>query len=227
MSFSSVDLESYIASHNLQPETADYLRGASKGLSRNVGTSGYASIKTEYQSPKMGTVVNTESRTGELAFALHLDHDADVIGYYEQPPAVDCHRVLKSGKGRLTTYRPDFLVLHKEGPCVIQIKPKNKLDELAERSSDWILEGETYRDLAAERGLSSIGLPHKVVCISQLSKLRTANIALLLQSLDEPFPDETLTRSSLSHLRDVRVTSLASLSNALGLVDLTPLLAFP
>lgn len=224
MSFSSVDLESYIASHNLQPETADYLRGASKGLSRNVGTSGYASIKTEYQSPKMGTVVNTESRTGELAFALHLDHDADVIGYYEQPPAVDCHRVLKSGKGRLTTYRPDFLVLHKEGPCVIQIKPKNKLDELAERSSDWILEGETYRDLAAERGLSSIGLPHKVVCISQLSKLRTANIALLLQSLDEPFPDETLTRSCLSHLRDVRVTSLASLSNALGLVDLTPLL---
>src|SRR5690606_9373629 len=134
MSFSNLDLESYIVSHDLPPVAADYLRGASRGLSRNVGTSGYASIKTEYQSPKMGTAVNTESRTGELAFAVHLDHDPDVIGFYEQPPAVDCHRVLKSGTSRLIAYRPDFLVLHKEGPCVVQIKPEDKLNKLAEKS---------------------------------------------------------------------------------------------
>lgn len=224
MSFSSSDLESYITSHDLPPETADYIRGASRGLSRNVGTSGYASIRTEYQSPKMGTSVNTESRTGELAFAVHLDHDPDVIGYYEQPPAVDCHRVLKSGKSRLITYRPDFLVLHKDGPCVIEIKPESKLHDLTEKSPDWIFEGENYRDLAAEQGLSSLGLPHKVVCISQLSKLRTANISLILQSLDEPCPDAAFTNSCLSHLRNTGVMSLASLAKALGLVDLSPLL---
>lgn len=224
MSFSSLDLESYIASHDLLPESADYLRAASRGLSRNVGTSGYASVTTEYQSSKMGTSVNTESRTGELAFAVHLDHDPDVIGYYEQPPAVDCHRALRSGKSRLVTYRPDFLVLHKEGPCVVQIKPKDKLDELTERSSDWVFEGESYRDLAAERALSSLGLPHKVVCTSQLSRLRTANIALLLKCLDEPHPDASLTSSCLTHLQDAGVMSLASLANALDIVDLSPLL---
>lgn len=224
MSFSSLDLESYIASHDLPPEAADYLRGASRGLSRNVGTTGYASIKTEYQSLKMGTAVNTESRTGELAFAVHLDHDPDVVGFYEQPPAVDCHRVQKSGRSRLIAYRPDFLVLHKEGPCVVQIKPESKLNKLADESPDWIIEGDNYRDLAAERSLSALSLPHKVVCISQLSKLRTANIALLLQSLDEPCPDAALTNSCLSHLRESGMMSLASLAKSLGMVDLSPLL---
>lgn len=224
MSFSSFDLESYIAGHNLQPQAADYLRAASRGLSRNVGTSGYASVKTEYQSAKMGTSINTESRTGELAFAIHLEHDPDVIGYYEQPPVVDCHRALKSGIIRLVPYRTDFLVLHKKGPCAVQIKPADKLDQLTEKSPDWILEGENYRDLAAERAFSALQLPHKVVCISQLSKLRTANISLLLQSLNGPCPDAALTSSCLSHLRDTGVTSLGLLAEALGLMDLSPLL---
>ena len=224
MSFSRPDLEAYISDHELAQETADYIRYAAAGLARDVGGNNYTCIKTEYQSYKMGFSVNTESRTGELSYAIHLDFDPMVVGFFEQPPKVDCSRSLKSGKRRLTTYVPDMLVLHKDGPFLAQIKPKHILDKLVGNSADWIFERGIYRDIAAEEGLSRVGLPHKVVCSADLDRQRTSNIALLIQSLDEPYADDATTEACLAYLRKSGISSLGAVARALGLVDLTPLL---
>ncbi|MGY0799924.1 TnsA endonuclease N-terminal domain-containing protein [Lysobacter sp. A286] len=224
MSFSRTDLDAYIVGHELAQDATDYLRYAAADLARDVGNNGYTCIKTEYQSRKMGFSVNTESRTGELAYAIHLDFEPDVLAFYEQPPKIDCYRSTKSGNRKLTTYTPDVLVLHKDGPFVAQIKPKAALDALVAKSADWTLEDGVYHDLAAEEGLSSIGIPHKVVSSDQLCRQRTSNLALLIRSLDKPCADETLTDACLLHLRKSGVTSLGTLAKALGLIDLTPLL---
>ena len=224
MSFSRTELDAYIVSHDLSQAAADYMRSAAVDLARDVGNSGYTCIKTEYQSLKMGTAVNTESRTGELSYAVHLDFDPDTLAFYEQPPTVDCYRTTKSGNRRLTSHTPDILVLHKDGPFVAQIKTKKALDALISKSPDWILDAGEYRDLAADEALSRFGLPHKVVCSAQLSQQRTSNIALLIQSLDEPCTNEILIDSCLLYLRKSGITPLATLAKALGLVDLTPLL---
>ncbi|WP_449423978.1 TnsA endonuclease N-terminal domain-containing protein [Rhodanobacter lindaniclasticus] len=93
----------------------------------------------------MGFSVNTESRTGELSYAIHLDFDPDVLAFFEQPPKVDCNRCMKSGKRRLVNYVPDMLVLHKDGPFVAQVKPKDALDALVAKSADWKFEEGVYR----------------------------------------------------------------------------------
>jgi putative transposase len=224
MSFSRVELDAYIVRHRLAQESADYLRLAATDLARNVGNSGFTSLKTEYQSRKMGATVNTESRTGELAYAIHLDFDTDVLGFYEQPPQVDCYRLTKSGKRRLTSYTPDMLVLHVRGPFVAQVKPKAALDALVAKSADWTLENGVYRDHPAEAGLAHVGIPHQVVCTSQLCAQRTANLALLLQSMDSSSNDETLATACLLQLGKSGPTSLGALARTLGLVDLAPLL---
>jgi len=224
MPFSRSDLEAYISAHELTQETADYIRYAAAGLARDVGTNSYTCIKTEYQSHKMGFSVNTESRTGELSYAIHLDFDPDVLAFFEQPPKVDCTRCMKSGKRRLVNYVPDMLVLHKDGPFVAQVKPKDALDALVAKSADWKFEEGIYRDLAAEEGLSRFHLPHRVVCSAQLDRQRTSNIALLIQSLDEPCADEATTVACLQYLRKSGISSLGAVASALGLIDLTPLL---
>jgi len=225
MPFSRSELEAYISEHALAQESADYIRCAAAGLARDVGTNSFVCVKTEYQSRKMGFSINTESRTGELAYAIHLDFDADVIAFFEQPPEVDCYRHLKSGARRVTTYVPDILVLHRSGPFVAQIKPKESLDKLVARSEDWVCEGSGYRDLAAEEGLSRFRLPHKVVCSADLDRQRTTNIALLIQSLDEPRMDDATTHSCLAYLRKEGVCSLSAVAKHLAITDFTPLLS--
>lgn len=225
MSFSRADLDDYIAGHRLGQDSADYLRLAAAGLARNVGSSGFTSLKTEYQSRKMGATVNTESRTGELSYAIHLDFDPDVVGFYEQPPQVDCYRATKAGTRRLTNYTPDMLVLHVRGPFVAQVKPKAALDALVAKSADWTVLNGVYRDIPADEALARVGLPHHVICSSDLSQQRTSNLALLLQSLDVVTHDPALAAASLSQLKRSGPTSLGALARTLGIVDLTPLLA--
>lgn len=120
-------LDQYFVHHQLVGPTADYIRRASLGLARDIGTGGYASLVTEYQSRKMAVTVNTESRTAECLYAIYLDFDPDVEAFFEQPPSVDCYRTTKQGIRRLTNYTPDFLVLGKYGPYVVQLKTERKL----------------------------------------------------------------------------------------------------
>lgn len=106
MPFSTADLNAYIAQPNLGRATADYLRGAAAGPSRDVGTTGYRSVAAEFPSRKMGTSIATESRRGELAYVLLSE-------YVMSSPTTSNH--------------PDFLVFRRDGPSVIQIKTSDEL----------------------------------------------------------------------------------------------------
>jgi putative transposase len=223
--FTSNDLDQYLVQQKLVGATADYIRLASSGLARDIGTSGYPCVVTEYQSRKMGTTVNTESRTGECNYAVHLDFDPNVIAFYEQPPQVDCYRTTKRKTKRLTNYIPDMLVLGKTGPFVVQVKLQRRLEALVATSEDWVQdECGIFHDLAAEHAFLTLQLPHIVVSMTQLDKRRATNISLLLKSLEFGSPDETLTTSITRYLAHTSITSLQALADQHGLSDLTPLL---
>ena len=225
MSYSSVALNQYLVRHTISGAAADYLRQAHAGLARDIGTGGYACVVTEYQSRKMGVTVNTESRTHESVYALHLDFDGRVEAFFEQPPAVDCRRATKRGHSRLINYVPDMLILSDAGPYVAQVKPERELLSKVAQSKDWIQEADgTIRDLAAERAFKHLALPHVVVSTSSLNKLRAANISLLLQSLEYGAADEALKEACAAFLTDHPITRLQDLVEYLGLVDYTPLL---
>lgn len=225
MSYSSVALNQYLVRHAISGAAADYLRRAHAGLARDIGTGSYACVVTEYQSRKMGVTVNTESRTHESVYAIHLDFDGSVEAFFEQPPAVDCHRITKRGNSRLVNYVPDMLVLSDAGPYVVQVKPERELLSKVAQSEDWIQEADgTIRDLAAERAFTRLALPHVVVSTASLNKLRAANISLLLQSLEYGAVDDEVQKATVAFLADHPITRLQDLAEHLGLVDHTPLL---
>jgi len=136
--FGEDDLQQYLARRDLRGEAREYIQEASLGPSRNVGRSSFPAIAGEYQSLKMGACVNVESGL-EAAFAVYLDFSDEVDGYYEQPPLIDCMRTDSQGRRRLSGYTPDFAVLSKGGPSIVQVKSEKELQEKISKSpSDWI-----------------------------------------------------------------------------------------
>lgn len=54
---------------------------------RRVG-GGQSNVSGRYPSRKMGVTIQFESHRVELAFIYQLEHDANVLEYYDQPPSI-------------------------------------------------------------------------------------------------------------------------------------------
>lgn len=225
MPFGQTELSQYLVSHNITGSAASYIRAASHGLSRDVRPSGYASCVVEFQSTKMQSTVNCESRTAEHVYALGIEYDEQVLAYYEQAPEVDVRRLTKSGYRRTVSYHPDFLLLRVDGPEVVQIKPLTKLLELVESSKDWTRgpDGE-FQDVPAQDALAAKGLRHVVVPIDAAEGQRAANITLLLGALRLSETNDDIVRRAESYIARRDLLPLAELASALGVTDYAPLL---
>lgn len=229
MSFSTSDLNLYIKHHALSPGASDYIRRAAIGVSRDVGQSGYTCVVTEFPSRKMGTSIVTESRRGELAYAILLEYDEGVVAYYEQPPKVDCRRTTRKGSCVTRSHHPDFLVLSVLGPLVVQVKAEQKLQEkIVSQACDWVHQDDTYRDLPAERALEKYDLVHRVVSTSGLPPIRIANLRLLLHARHsyQPSSAHPSIETVRAQFKQRSMMSLATLAEKLRIIDLTPLLHF-
>ncbi len=229
MPFSTCDVDAYTNRHCLPAGASDYIRRAAINVSRDVGQSGYACVVTEFPSLKMGTSIVTESRRGELAFAILSEYDENVLAYYEQPPAVDCRRTSRKGICATRVYRPDFLVLSNIGPSVVQIKTEQALQELVvSQAGDWVLRDGIYRDLPAEAALQAFDLNHRVVSTAALPPIQITNIRLLLR-VRQTFKPATA-HPSIETVRALfkrrAMMSLAALAEQLRILDVTPLLHF-
>lgn len=183
MSFNDQDLEPYLQTNKLSESAKQYIRQASKGLARDVGQSSFPSLVCQPPAPKMGTIVNCESRTVEGAYAARLEFDRNIRAYYEQPPMVECIRHAKSGAARRVAYYPDFLVLRSDEVVVVQTKDDAHLcKKCADTPMDWVCQPDgEYVDLPARAAFDTIGLRHVVVSDAQLPKIETANLKTLLR----------------------------------------------
>src|SRR5215510_13430446 len=72
-------------------------RFRSSGPTRRVG-GGRRNVSGRYPSRKMGITVQFESHRVELAAIYELEHDSDVLEYYDQPPSI--RLTYQSGTGR-------------------------------------------------------------------------------------------------------------------------------
>lgn len=225
MAFGQLELSQYLVTHNLTGTASEYIRRATLGLSRDVRPTGYASSVVEFQSMKMKSTVNCESRTAEYVYALQLEFDDQVEAYYEQAPEVDVRRLTKSGYRRTVSYHPDFLLLRADGPQVIQVKPIGKLLELVESNEDWTRgpDGE-FHDMPAQEALAARGLRHVVAAIDVTDQQRAANIALLISTLRLPRVSDALEERVRKILGEHGLIPLADLASELGITDYAPLL---
>lgn len=227
MPFGPLELNQYLSARHISGAAADYVRRSTAGLSRDVRPSGHSSCVVEFQSFKTGCTVSTESRTGELPYAFELDYDESVMAYFEQPPAVEVRRHTKRGYRRLTRYTPDFLVLGKDGPRVVQVKLRSELESIVVGKKDWVKQEDgSFQDLAAAEALEAIGLKHVVAAIDEADQLRAANLGLMLRALREKnaADDESLVARVSTHMQQRGLLPLAELAHAIGQRDLTALI---
>jgi hypothetical protein len=151
-----------------------------------------------------------------LPYAFELDYNDSVLAYYEQPPAVEVRRYTKGGYRRLTRYTPDFLVLDKDGPKVVQVKLRSELETLIVDKKDWVQQQDgSFQDLAAAETFEAMDLPHVVAAIDKADQLRAANVGLMLRALrDDTTDDAALVARVSTHMGQNGLLPLADLARA-------------
>lgn len=221
------DIGSYLGSVRIKPNGEFYVRQAFReDTSRQVGQSSYLSTYIQYQSHKMQRSVPVESREGELAAALRLDADDNVLWYVSQPIGRSVPIMMKNGVSRSQTLTSDFLVLTKAGVEVLEIKPRSELDKLVRnRPKDWKRNRKGYRYVPVEKDYKKIGIKYRVIVSEDMSKVETLNIKLLLQAVKANLElPEQLTLDVQKALAQTNYTSLEQLRQQLSLTSLDPLL---
>ena len=81
--------------------------------SRRVG-GGKRNVSGRYSSQKMGVTIQFESHKVELPFIYQLEHDDDVLEYYDQPPSFKLSYQSSSGKNLGFYYTSDFFVIRND-----------------------------------------------------------------------------------------------------------------
>lgn len=194
--------------------------------SRNVGALAISNVCSAIYSHKMRTTITTESRTAERAFFLLCEYDDNVLEIWEQPQPIKIQITNKKGVKQRIAYTPDFLVLTKKGPRVIEVKTEGKLRELVKtQPQNWEYsnsKGYTYK--CAEQAFNDTGLEFTVFSSSENIRNRVANIELLLFSREADPIDKKYLNKLKKLLKQCSFLSLHDCNNYLALTSCTPII---
>ena len=104
----------------------------------------YGNVCGNYCSEKMGQTIQFESHRGELAHIIDkLEHNQDVLEYYDQPPPIELNYISKSGRQVRTAHTPDFFVIELKGALWEEFKPISELIKKAQQQPNRYIQDET------------------------------------------------------------------------------------
>src|SRR5258708_8811804 len=104
----------------------------SSPTSRRVGSNG-KNMPVQYVSRKMEVTIQAESYKVELAGAHEMDHDPEVLEYYDQPPPFNL-RFKVGNRMKEFPYTPDFFVIRKDSIGWEEWKEEDELRVLEEKN---------------------------------------------------------------------------------------------
>ena len=87
-----------------------------------------------YPSRKMGVTIQFESHRVELAFVYEMEHDPDVLEYYDQAPAIPLEYESGNGRRLAVMHTPDYFVIHRGSAGWQECKHEHELDKLVQKS---------------------------------------------------------------------------------------------
>lgn len=92
---------------------------------------GRKNVSGHYPSRKMGLTIQFESHRHELARIYELEHDPDVLEYYDQPPAIELYYETSNGRHNRHRYTPDFFVIRTQEAGWEECKSAPDLEQLS------------------------------------------------------------------------------------------------
>lgn len=101
--------------------------------SRLVG-GGSQNVFGRYPSRKMGVTIQFESHKVELPFIYQLEHDDNVLEYYDQPQSIKLDYQGKNGRNLGVLHTPDFFVIKKQSAGWEECKTEEQLKKLSLKS---------------------------------------------------------------------------------------------
>lgn len=111
--------------------TIDRIR--SSPPTRRVG-GGRNNVSGRFPSRKMGVTIQFESHRVELAVAHDMEHDPEVLEYYDQPPSIALAYETRNGRHLAVQHTPDYFVIRRESGGWEECKTEEELCKLAEKS---------------------------------------------------------------------------------------------
>jgi putative transposase len=121
----------------LQLKLSDIQKGVIERIrnsppSRVVG-GGRRNVSGRYPSRKMGVTIQFESHRVELPRVYELEHDEDVLEFYDQPAPIKLEYQGKNGRNLAHLHTPDFFVIRRSTIGWEECKTEANLKKLAEK----------------------------------------------------------------------------------------------
>lgn len=90
-------------------------------------------VTGRYPSTKMARTIQFESHRNELALIYEMEHDLEVIEYWDQPPSFNLHYTAANGRRLGVPHTPDFFVIRSSSAGWVECKLEQDLVKLSEK----------------------------------------------------------------------------------------------
>jgi putative transposase len=155
-------------------------RVRSAGPTRRVG-GGRENVSGRYPSRKMGVTIQFESHRVELAFVYEMEHDPDVLEYYDQAPSILLDYESVNEKRLAVMHTPDYFVIHRDSAGWQECKHERELEKLAEKSPNRYCRNEDgrWRCPPGEAHATRFGLYYRLRSSAEIDWTLQRNIQYL------------------------------------------------
>jgi putative transposase len=173
------ELEEYCASLKLLPHGISFVKDIRKNPPARNAKGGRENVSGFYPSPRMKCTIQFESRTGEKSYIYLLEHDRNVLEFWDQPePGI---RLSYERDGRKTTqpHIPDFFVLERNGCGWVECKPRKDLIERSGVSNRFVEVNGVWRCPPGEAVAADYGFFYRVICENDINQILVANFEYL------------------------------------------------
>ena len=96
--------------------------------------SGCRNVSSANPSRKMGVTIQYQSHRVELATVYEMEHDDDVIEYYDQPPSIKLEYDSANGRRMGVLHTPDYFAIRQEIAGWEECKTEEQLETLSEKN---------------------------------------------------------------------------------------------
>jgi putative transposase len=175
------ELLSWFSNNGTSEEAQSIIvRIRSSDPARRVG-GGRRNVAGRYPSRKMGVTIQFESHRVELAAIYELEHDRDVVEYYDQPPTFKLDYRGATGRHLGVLHTADFFVIRRDSAGWEECKTKDELVQLAQRNENRYrsVDGRAWRCPPGEAYAKSLGLSYRVRSSEAINWVFQRNVQFL------------------------------------------------